>query len=72
MMDEVTKDMHGGYPLVYTYLNDVELVDESWVGVNRKLELRRETLESKFFRPSRTRTKYIRCDFGTATHEKGE
>jgi hypothetical protein len=57
---------------VYTYLNDVELVDESWVGVNRKLELRQETLESNFFRLSRTKRIYIRCDFCTTTHEKGE
>ena len=48
------------------------LVDESQAGVNRKLELWRETLESKGFRVSRAKTEYMRCDFGNATHEEGE
>jgi hypothetical protein len=30
-----------------------------------------ETLESKGFRRSRTKMEYIRCDFGTTTHEEG-
>jgi hypothetical protein len=30
-----------------------------------------ETLESKGFRLSRTKTEYMRCDFGTTTHEEG-
>jgi hypothetical protein len=42
-----------------------------WARVNRKLELWRETLESKGFRLSTTKTKYMKCDFGT-THEKGD
>ena len=32
----------------------------------------RETLESKGFRLSRTKTEYIRCDFDTTTHEEGD
>ena len=35
--------------------------------MNQKLELWRETLEFKCFRLGRTKTKYIRCDFGTIT-----
>ena len=30
----------------------------------------RETLESKGFRLSRTKTEYMRCDFGTSTREE--
>ena len=30
----------------------------------------RETLESKGFRLSRTKTEYMRCDFGTTTREE--
>ena len=37
---------------------------------HKKLELRRETLESKDFRLSRTKTEYMRCDFGTNTREE--
>uniref|UniRef100_K3Y0J0 Reverse transcriptase domain-containing protein n=1 Tax=Setaria italica TaxID=4555 RepID=K3Y0J0_SETIT len=54
------------------FADDVVLVDESRAGVNRKLELWREILESKGFRLSRTKTEYMRCDFGTTTHEEGD
>jgi hypothetical protein len=46
------------------FADDVVLVDESREEVNRKLELWRQTLESKGFRISRTKTEYMRCDFG--------
>ena len=48
------------------FADDVVLVDESQAGVNRKLELWRQTLESKGFRLSITKTKYMRYDFGGA------
>ena len=51
------------------FTNDVVLVDESQAGVNRKLELWRQTLESKGFRLSRTKTEYMRCDFGGVVQE---
>jgi hypothetical protein len=47
--------------------DNVVLVDESRTGVNRKLELWQETLESKGFRLGSTR-----CDFVTTTHEEGD
>jgi hypothetical protein len=47
-------------------------VDESQTGVNRKLELWWQNLESKGFRLSRTKTKYMRCDFGEAAQEEGD
>jgi hypothetical protein len=46
-MDEVTRDVQGYIPCVYFFADDVVLVDESRAGVNRKLELWWETLESK-------------------------
>ena len=52
------------------FADDVVLVDESRTGVNQKLELWRETLECKGFRLSRTKTEYMRCDFGTTTQEE--
>jgi hypothetical protein len=52
------------------FANDVVLVDESRTQVNGKLKLWRETLESKGFRLSRTKTEYIRYDLGTTTHEE--
>ena len=55
---------------MYAFADDVVLVDESRREVNKKLELWRETLESKGFRLSRTKTKYMRCDFGTTTRDE--
>ena len=55
---------------MYAFADDVVLVDENRAGVNQKLELWRETLESKGFRLSRTKTEYMRCDFGTTTWEE--
>ena len=52
--------------------DDVVLVDESPAGVNRKLELWRQTFEFKGFRLSRTKTEYMRCDFGGAAQEEGD
>ena len=52
------------------FADDVVLVDESRTGVNRKLELWRQILESKGFRLSRTKTEYMWCAFGTTRHEE--
>ena len=52
------------------FADDVVLVDDHRTGVNRKLELWRQTLESKGFRLSRTKTEYMRCGFSTARHEE--
>ena len=52
--------------------DDAVLVDESQAGVNKKLELWRQTLESKGFRLSRTKIKYMICDFGGVVQEKGD
>ena len=38
--------------------------------MNQKLELWQETLESKGFRLSRTKTEYMRCDFSTTTRKE--
>ena len=53
------------------FADDVVLVDKSQAGVNRKLELWRQNLESKGFRLNRTKTEYMRCDFGGVIQEEG-
>jgi hypothetical protein len=45
------------------FADDVVLIDDSRIGVNHKLKLWRQTLESKGFRFSRTKTEYMRCQF---------
>jgi hypothetical protein len=64
VMDEVTRDIQREIG-VYFFVNDVVLAVESWA------ELWRETLDFKGFRLSRTKTKYMRRNFGTTIHEKG-
>ena len=54
------------------FADDVVLVDDIRMGVNRKLELWRRTLESKGFRLSRTKTEYMRCSFGATSPEEGD
>ena len=68
--DEVTRDIQGDISWCMLFADDIVLVDESRTGVNQKLELWWETLESKGFRLSRTKTEYMICDFGTTTREK--
>ena len=69
VMDEVIRDIQGEIPWCMLFADDVVLVDESRVGVNRKLELWRRTLESKGFRLSRTKTEYMMCDFSATRHD---
>jgi hypothetical protein len=71
-MDEVTRDIQGDIPWCILFADDVVLVDDSRTMVNRKLELWRQTLESKGFRLSRTKTEYMRCGFSTTTREEEE
>ena len=57
---------------MYALADDVVLIDESKVGVDSKLELWRQTLESKGFRLSRTKTEYMKCEFSGAQSEDGD
>jgi hypothetical protein len=54
------------------FANDVMLIDESRIGVDQKLELWRQTLESKGFILSRTKTEYMRCQFSGENLNDGD
>ena len=69
-MDEVTRNTQGDIPWCMLFADDVVLMDESQAEVNRKLELLRQTLESKGFRLNITKTEYMKCDFGGVVQEK--
>ena len=47
MIDEVTKNIQGDIPWCMLFADDVVQVDESRAGVNRKLELWRQTLNPR-------------------------
>jgi hypothetical protein len=53
------------------FADDVALIDESRIGVDHKLELWRQTLESKYFRLSRTKIEYMTCQFSGDNSEEG-
>jgi hypothetical protein len=66
-MDEVTRDIQGGITWCMLFADDVVLMDESRMGVAQKLKLCRQTLEAKYFRLSRSKTEYMKCDFSATT-----
>jgi Reverse transcriptase (RNA-dependent DNA polymerase) len=72
VMDEITKDIQGDIPWCMLFAYDVVLIDESRIGLNQKLELWRQTLESKGFRLSRTKTEYMRCQFSGENSDDGD
>ncbi|XP_075074486.1 uncharacterized protein LOC142162079 [Nicotiana tabacum] len=47
------------------------LIDETRVGVNRRLEVWRHALESKGFKYFRTKTEYMECKFNDVMGEEG-
>ncbi|XP_070025857.1 uncharacterized protein [Nicotiana sylvestris] len=47
------------------------LIDEMRGGINERLEVWRQDLESKGFRLSRTKTEYLECKFSVAQMEAG-
>jgi hypothetical protein len=55
-----TRDIQADIPWCKFFADDVVLVDENLSGVNMKLELWHEALESKGFRLSRTKTEDMR------------
>src|SRR6266498_2244193 len=59
VMDKVTKNIQGDISWCMLFADDVVLVDESRIGVNKKLELWRNILESKGFRLSTSKTEYM-------------
>lgn len=49
------------------FTDDIVFIDETRDGVNTKLEVRRQILESKGFRVSRTNIDYLEYKFSDAT-----
>ena len=69
VMDIVTRDIQWEIPWCMIFADDVVLIDESRIRVDRKLELWRQILELKGFRLSRTKTEYMRCEFSGVRSE---
>jgi Reverse transcriptase (RNA-dependent DNA polymerase) len=63
VMNKIIKDIQEDILWCMLFADDMVLIDESRIRVNQKLELWRQTLESKGFRLSRTKTEYMRYQF---------
>jgi len=63
VMDELTRAIQDEIPWYMLFTDDIVLVDETRAGVNVKLELWRQTLESQGFRLSRAKTEYMKSKF---------
>ena len=69
-MDAVPRDIQGDIPWCMLFVYDVVLLDGSWRGVNRKLEVWRQTLELRGFRLIVELKRYVRCAFNTISHKE--
>jgi len=63
MMDELTRAIQDEIPWCKLFADDIILVNQTRAGVNAKLELWRQSLESRGFRLSRAKTEYMECKF---------
>ena len=62
MVDVLTESIKKGF-YVNVFANDIIPLAESREEINVKLEIWRNTLESKGFRLSRSKTEYMHCNF---------
>jgi Reverse transcriptase (RNA-dependent DNA polymerase). len=72
IMDELTREIQDGVPWCMLFADDIVLVDETKSGLNAKLEVWRETLETKGFKISRTKTEYMECNFSNRRSTSGD
>ncbi|KAM1225087.1 hypothetical protein ACFX2G_044844 [Malus domestica] len=63
VMDELTGHIQDDILWCMLFADDIVLIDETQEGVNAKLNLWREVLESKGLRLSRSKTEYMECKF---------
>ena len=67
VMDVLTRHIQGDVPWCMLFENDIVLIEETRDGVSVQLEVWRQTLESKGFKLSKTKTEYLECKFSGET-----
>ncbi|XP_075092199.1 uncharacterized protein LOC107815590 [Nicotiana tabacum] len=65
---DVSHHIQGEVSWCMIFVNDIVLIDETRSVVNARLEVWRQTLESKGFKLSRTKTEYLECKFSDGTY----
>ena len=63
ILDVLSGHIQDPVPQCMIFADDIVLVEESRQGINDKIELWREALESHGFRLSRSKTEYMECKF---------
>ncbi|XP_070022097.1 uncharacterized protein [Nicotiana sylvestris] len=71
VMDVITHNIQGEVPWCMLFADDIVLINETRCGVNERLEVWRQALESKGFRLSRTKTEYLECKFEDEVMNEG-
>nr|XP_009777771.1 PREDICTED: uncharacterized protein LOC104227254 [Nicotiana sylvestris] len=69
VMDASIHHVQGEVPWCMLFTDDIVLIDKMWSGVNERLEVWRQALESKDFKLSRTKTEYLECKFSVEPRE---
>nr|XP_016502668.1 PREDICTED: uncharacterized protein LOC107820839 [Nicotiana tabacum] len=66
-IDALTQRIQGEVPWCMLIADDIVLIDETRCGVNKRLEVWRQILESNGFKLSRTKIEYLECKLSSAT-----
>ncbi|XP_070049703.1 uncharacterized protein [Nicotiana tomentosiformis] len=68
-MDMLKRHIQGEVPWCLLFADDIVLIDETRGGVNVRLEVWRQSLKSKGFKLSMTKTEYLECKFSDGNLE---
>ncbi|XP_075087757.1 uncharacterized protein LOC142169750 [Nicotiana tabacum] len=69
-LDVLTRHIQWRVPWCMLFVDDKVLIDEARWSINARLEVWRQTLESKGFKLSRSKTEYLECKFSDERHEE--
>nr|XP_009609243.1 uncharacterized protein LOC104103071 [Nicotiana tomentosiformis] len=70
VLDMLTRNIQGEVPWCMLFADEIVVIDETRGEINAKLEVWRQTLESKGFKLSRPKTEYLECKFSEGMHEE--
>ncbi|XP_019230972.1 PREDICTED: uncharacterized protein LOC109211848 [Nicotiana attenuata] len=71
VMDALIRHIQGEVPWCMLFADGIILINKTRVGVNERLEVWRQSLESKGFKLIRTKTEYLEYKFSVESREAG-
>ncbi|XP_019262004.1 PREDICTED: uncharacterized protein LOC109239866 [Nicotiana attenuata] len=69
-LDVLTRHIQGWVRWCMLFADDIVLIGETREGVNARLKAWRQSLKSKGFKLSRSKTEYLECKFSDERHEE--